>query len=92
MIDENQGDYAKNSTASEFIICTEEGVEHKLVSDSKSKRFYFPEPRPCCTDMKRNTLSSLLSVLQNEDKEVQVGEDICRRAMIPLDRMLELAK
>ena len=84
--------YAKNSDASEFIICTEAGVEHRLASDGQGKRFYFPDPRPCCTDMKSNTLSSLLSVLQNEDREVLVSEDVCRRATVPLDRMLELAK
>ena len=42
--------------------------------------------------MKLNTLAAVLSVLEKEDKEVTVDEDIRRRALIPLDRMLELAK
>ncbi|MBQ9921066.1 MAG: quinolinate synthase NadA, partial [Clostridia bacterium] len=54
--------------------------------------FYYPDPHPCCVDMKLNTLEAVLSVLENEDKEVKVNEEVRRRALIPLDRMLELAK
>jgi len=85
-------EYAKSSTASEFIVCTEDGVEYKLLTDSPDKRFYFPKPHPCCADMKLNTLESVLSVLENEDRTVEISEDIRRKALIPLDRMLELAK
>ena len=84
--------FAKTSDASEFIVCTEVGVDYKLINDNPDKRFYFPEPHPCCADMKLSTLESVLSVLEQEDRVVEVPEEICRRAMIPLDRMLELAK
>lgn len=85
-------EYAKSSNASEFIVCTEDGVEYKLLTDSPDKRFYFPNPHPCCADMKLNTLESVLSVLENEDRTVEISEDIRRKALIPLDRMLELAR
>lgn len=85
-------DYAKNSNCNEFIVCTENGVEYKLKSDNPNKRFYFPEPCPCCKDMKLNTLESLLSVLEKEDNEIIISEDVCEKALIPLNRMLELAK
>ena len=84
--------YAKKSEVSEFIICTEDGVNFKLITNNPDKRFYYPNPHPCCADMKLNTLAAVLSVLEKEDKEVTVDEDIRRRALIPLDRMLELAK
>lgn len=84
--------YAKKSDTSEFIICTEDGVDYKLIIDNPDKRFYYPNPHPCCADMKLNTLAAVLSVLQMEDKEVTVDEDVRRRALIPLNRMLELAK
>jgi len=84
--------YAKKSDASEFIICTEDGVDFKLITDNPDKRFFYPNPHPCCADMKLNTLAAVLSVLQKEDKEVTVNEDIRQPALIPLDRMLELAK
>ena len=85
-------DYAKNSNCNEFIVCTENGVEYKLKSDNPNKRFYFPEPCPCCKDMKLNTLESILSVLEKEDNEIIISEDVCEKALIPLNRMLELAK
>lgn len=85
-------EYAKNSPDAEFIICTEEGVEYELISNNPSKRFYFPNPHPYCSDMKLNTLESILSVLEKEDRTVELSEDIRRKALIPLDRMLELAK
>ena len=84
--------FAKTSDASELIICTEVGVDHQLIADSPDKRFYFPNPHPCCADMKRNTLARVLSVLEHEDHIVEVPDEIRQRALIPLDRMLELAK
>lgn len=85
-------DYAANSDQNEFIICTEDGVEYKLGKDNPNKRFYFPSPRPCCGDMKLNTLSSILSVLRNENNEVHVNDEIRLAAQKPLDRMLELGR
>lgn len=84
--------FAKADSAYEYIICTEDGVDHKLRTDCPHKRFYYPDPRPCCADMKNNTLESVLSVLEKEDKEITVNEDISRRALISLDKMLELVK
>ncbi len=85
-------DFAKHSPAAEFIVCTEDGVDYKLVSDNPNKQFYFPNPHPCCADMKLNTLESVLSVLSKEDKTVEVSEEVRKEALVPLDRMLELAK
>ncbi|MBR2967541.1 MAG: quinolinate synthase NadA [Clostridia bacterium] len=84
--------YAKNSANDEFIICTEYGVEYQLMLDNPNKRFYFTNPRPCCQDMKFNTLESVLSVLEKENNVVEVSEEIRLKALKPLDKMLELAK
>ena len=84
--------YAKQSHDSEFIVCTEQGVEYQLIQDNQDKHFYFPAPCPCCTDMKRNTLERLLAVLQNETNEITVSEEVRVKALKPLDKMLELAK
>ncbi len=83
--------YAAESSADEFIICTEDGVEYKLCTANKDKRFYFPSPCPKCKDMKLNTLENLLKVLETEENEVKISEEIRERALLPLDRMLELA-
>ncbi|MBQ1977748.1 MAG: quinolinate synthase NadA, partial [Ruminococcus sp.] len=83
-------DFAKESDRKEFIICTEAGVNYKLITDNPQKRFYYPAPTPCCADMKYNTLESVLSVLTKEDKEVFVDPEVAKKALIPLNRMLEL--
>lgn len=84
--------FAKNDCGDEYVICTEDGVGYKLVSDNPHKRFYFPKPHPCCADMKLNTLETVLSVLENEDREITVDAETRRRALVPLEKMLELAK
>lgn len=83
--------YVKNSPCKEFIICTEKGVGYKIKADNPDKLFYFPQPCPCCKDMKLNTLEGILSVLENENNEITVSEDIRRKALVPLEKMLELA-
>lgn len=85
-------DFARLSKCKEFIVCTETGVDFKLVTDNPDKRFYYPNPRPCCGDMKSNTLEAVLSVLVKEDKEITVDSDIREGALKPLERMLELGK
>ena len=82
--------FAKQNDAQEFIIATEDGVGYKLKTDNPDKRFYFPSPCPKCMDMKLNTLEAVLSVLEKEDNVVEVDDEIRRKALIPLDRMLEL--
>ena len=84
--------WAQQSDSEEFIICTEYGVEFRLTGDNPGKKFYFPQNRPCCTDMKRNTLLKLLHVLQTEENEVTVSDELRKAALVPLDRMLELAR
>lgn len=84
--------YAKKDAAQAYIICTEYGVEYKLLMDNPEKHFYFPAPTPCCSGMKQNTLERLLTVLREETNEVQATEDQRKKALIPLDKMLELAK
>ena len=85
-------DYVANSPLDEFIICTEDGVDYKLITDNPRKKFYYPNPHPCCADMKLNTLENILSVMEKEDKEVFVDEEVARNAWKPLDRMLELGR
>ena len=85
-------DYAKSSEAKEFIICTEEGVNYKLITDNPEKRFYYPKTRPCCADMKLNTLENILYVLETGNNAVEVSDEVHVKALKPLDKMLELAK
>lgn len=82
--------YAKKSDAREFIIGTEVGVAYQLQKENPQKRFYFPETQPCCRDMKLNNLENILHVLESGEGAVEVACEVADRAMIPLNRMLEL--
>lgn len=84
--------YAHTTQANEFIICTEHGVTYQLEKNDPDKNFYFVEPCPICVDMKKNTLEKVLYVLQTEENAVEVGEAARESALLPLDRMLELAR
>lgn len=85
-------DFAKQSEKDEFIICTEDGVEFELIKTNPNKKFYFTKTRPCCVDMKLNTLDKLLKVLETEENLIEVDEETREKALLPLNRMLELAK
>ncbi len=85
-------DYAKNSCAQEFIICTEQGVIYKLMEDNPDKKFYFTDPCPVCPDMKLNTLEKIIYVLESGENQVYIEEQVAKRALTPLEKMLELGK
>lgn len=85
-------DFAFKSSSEEFIVCTEEGVKFKLIQDNPTKFFYFPKTRPCCVDMKLNTLEKLLTVLQTGENEIIINDELRKAALIPLNKMLELAR
>ena len=83
--------YSRESLSDEFIVCTENGVAFELELSNEGKRFYFPSPCPKCMDMKLNTLEKIRGVLETEENEIIVPEEIRRRALVPLERMLEMA-
>ncbi len=83
-------DYAKKSRCKEFIICTEQGVIYKLTEDNPDKKFYFTDPCPICPDMKKNTLDNIVYVLETGANAVEIDEEVAKKALLPLDKMLEL--
>lgn len=83
--------FAKQSECKEFIVCTEEGVNYRLREDNPDKKFYFGGEY-LCRDMKLNTLEKVLHVLKTGENEMKLPEELCERAVAPLDRMLALAK
>ena len=83
--------YAKESEAEEFIICTEDGVEFAL-DGIGGKRFYFPEPRPRCMDMKLSTPEGVLRALKTLEDPITVTEEERLSALRPLEKMLEMCQ
>lgn len=80
------------SDKSEFIICTEVGIDYELTTKNPGKKFYYVGSKCVCADMKLNTPESILDVLETGSNEVFISDTIREKALAPLERMLELAK
>lgn len=76
----------------EYIIGTEIGVFYELKKQNPNKQFYTLQKPPICADMKFVTLEKVLDVLENETNEVTVSKELREKALLPLEKMLELAK
>ena len=93
---------AVESPAKTLIVATEDGVFHqiekKLAAEGKAKTLIqapgIDESCACnrCPFMRLNTLEKLYLCLRDLSPEVTVPEDIRRRALVPIQRMLELSK
>ncbi len=82
--------HAAQSPKDTFIIATEEETIHKLKSDNPSKKFIPVAPGTICSQMKKITLDNLLYCLENECGEVKVPEEIRKKAILPIERMLKI--
>ena len=85
-------DYATNSDADEFIICTEMGVFYELQMKNPKKKFYPAAYRQFCPNMKKVTIDKVLEALENMGPYVELPDDIMEKAANRLFKMLELAK
>jgi quinolinate synthase len=91
--------YVKTNPHNKFIVATEFGILHKMQQEVPDK-ILIPAPakedNTCacseCGYMKMNTLQKVYDCLLNETPEVTVPEDIIRKALVPIERMLELSK
>lgn len=85
-------DYATNSDADTFIICTEMGVLYELELKNQNKKFYSVGHRQFCPNMKRITVDKLLEQLETMSNVVELNEETYHKANSALERMLTLAK
>jgi quinolinate synthase len=83
-------EYARKSNAKEFIIGTEVGILHQLNKQNPRKSFYPASKLATCPNMKKTTLPKVLSCLKNMEYEVKVPEDIRKRALRAIERMVEV--
>lgn len=85
-------DFVVGSDKDEFIIATVDGVFGEIKKKAPGKKLYTLKEDQICVNMKKVTLEKIADVLENETNEVFVDAAIAERAMLPLERMLELAK
>lgn len=82
--------FAKESDAKEFIIGTETGLMYGLRKDNPAKTFYPLRKDMICPNMKKTSLNSIVTALENMTNIIKVPEEIRVPAKKSLDRMLEV--
>ncbi len=82
--------FAKESSAKDFIVGTEEGILHRLRKENPEKNFYLAYEGAICPNMKLTTLDRLYTALKEEKNVVQVPEAVAKRARASLERMFEV--
>lgn len=91
--------YVKESPKQKFIVATEAGILFKMQQEVPDKTL-IPAPsvedNTCacseCAYMKLNTLQKVYDCLVKESPEITVSEEVAKKALIPIKRMLELSK
>ena len=78
-----------------FIIATEPGIIHQMEKRCPEKTFIpAPAAGECacneCPHMKRNTLEKVYLCMRDRRPRIEVDEAIRRRALLPIERMLEI--
>ncbi len=74
----------------EFIIGTEKEMLYRLRKDNPGKKFFAASARAICDDMKKITLKKLFFSLKDMQYEVKVADDIRKKAIKPIKRMLSI--
>ncbi|MBI5496907.1 MAG: quinolinate synthase NadA [Deltaproteobacteria bacterium] len=88
---------AERSPAQVLIIATEDGVFHQIKKRVPNKELIQApgqdESCACnqCPHMRRNTMEKLYLCLRDLQPELMLDEDLRKRALKPMERMLELS-
>ena len=89
---------AKTMANNAFIVATDSGIFYKMQQLCPEKDFYIAPTagsgatcRSCahCPWMAMNSLEKIIATLENGDGEIQVSAELCKKAMLPLQRMLD---
>ena len=91
--------YVKEHPEKKFIVATEAGILHKMQQEVPNT-VLIPAPaqedNTCacseCGYMKVNTLQKLHDCMLNESPQVHVSPEITEKAVVSINRMLELSK
>ena len=91
-------DYARQSPKQKFIVATEAGILHKMQQEAPGKTLIPapPEDESCscnvCPHMRRNTLEKLYLCMRDLSPRVEVPEVTRQKALVPIQRMLEMSR
>lgn len=91
--------HVRNSEKNKFIVATEAGILFQMMQENPDK-IIIPAPakedNTCacseCAYMKMNTMKKLYLCLKFELPNIVVDKDLSKKAIIPIERMLEISK
>jgi quinolinate synthase len=81
---------ARETDAREVVVATEVGLLHRLRAENPRVRFVPANPGAICRYMKLITPEKLERSLTEMVYEVEVPEDVARRARGAIERMIEI--
>ena len=90
--------YAINSPKKDFLVATESGILHEMRKQCPEKNFIPvpPEDGTCacneCNFMRLNTMEKLYNCLKYEMPEIFVDEEVQKKAIRPIKRMLDISE
>jgi quinolinate synthase len=90
--------FSQKDDSQEYIVVTESGILHKMKQKSPAKTFYpapSDDPNCVCADcnfMKLNTLEKLYKCLKNESPEINLDPELGKKALVPIQRMLDISE
>ena len=87
--------HVNDAKAQQHIIVTEPGVIHQMQKSNPSKEFIpLPTNTGCacneCPHMRLNTMEKIIDSLENMKHEITLNEEVRKRALKPLNRMLDI--
>ncbi len=88
--------YVTESSSNEFIVATEPGIIHQMLLKNPDKKFIPAPPEANCNCnecpyMKLNTLEKLYLCMRDRNPEIIIEETILKKAIRPLEKMLEMS-
>lgn len=90
--------YSITDEAKEFIVATESGILHEMQKAAPQKTFIPAPPNDStcacneCNYMKLINMQKLYNCLKYEWPAIEVPADVARKAIRPINRMLEISK
>ena len=90
--------YTQNTDNKEYIVVTESGIIHEMKLKSPQKTFHVaPSDNPdcMCSDcnfMKLNSLEKIYNCLKDETNEVNLEPELSKKALKPIEYMLEISE
>lgn len=83
--------YTRNSPLQEFIIATESGISHAIRQARPEVRIIMASDEMICPNMKSITLEKILYSIERQETVITVPEEIRQKAVLALEKMIELA-